>query len=124
MTESKAHLASAPKAPTREFRRGQKLTTEIRKLEVGQAVKVKYVGQTEREWHDRAADETRLLKTHIFEDLLSPGVRFGMFEDAGLKNAIDNALVKEGTLLEIVKREKATLANGRTCNQYDVYSLE
>lgn len=63
----------------------------------------------------------RQLTQAVFED--DKAERFSVIQDAGLKSALADAMVKEGMKVEVVKLEKAKLKGGRTMNQYDVFSV-
>ena len=98
-----------------------KLTVEIRKIEAGETFRGVYVGKTTRPWEN---DEGIMqdLTTVVFRELDSDE-RFGVFEDAGLKLQLENALAKDGMALEIEKHEKEEMGGGRTVNKYTIYGL-
>lgn len=60
------------------------------------------------------------LTSAIFED--DAGERFSVIQDAGLRSAMSDAMIKEGDLIRVVKLPKAQLSRGRTMNQYDIYA--
>ncbi len=114
--------AAKQTASDMQYRR-KKITMEIVKLEVGDTLVGRFVAQTERDWTDKATGEVKPLKTLVFENPQTLE-RQGLFADAGLLLAFEQAIVAQGDLIEIVKLDKAKLANGRTVNQYDIYALE
>jgi hypothetical protein len=60
--------------------------------------------------------------THaVFED--DKAERFSVIQDAGLRSAMGDAMVKEGDKIEVVKLSKAKLKGGRTMNQYDIFAV-
>lgn len=67
--------------------------------------------------------EQRTMTQMVFEDPTT-NERTSYVADAGLRNAIEQAMVKEGALIECVKLEKVKLTKGRTMNQYDLFELQ
>jgi hypothetical protein len=57
----------------------------------------------------------------IFED--EKAERFSVIQDAGLRSAMGDAMVKEGDKIEVVKLEKSKLKGGRTMNNYDIFAV-
>lgn len=108
------------------YERKQKLTVEMVDLkdqgENASLVGV-YRGQTTRPWLEKSTGVEKPLTTVVFEDP-NTGARSAMFQDAGLKNAMEQSLVKEGDFIEIVYLGKTDIGGGRTVNQYDIFALE
>lgn len=50
------------------------------------------------------------------------GEKIIVFEDGGMRNALANAMVKEGDFVKIVKLEKSDIGSGRTVNNYDIFT--
>ena len=102
----------------------KKITAKILKmaeLAEGQTVIGLYKGQSERPWFDAQKGEEVMIPQFHFED--NNGVRFNVFGDAGLKNAIASANVKEGMTIEIEKCAQVDLGNGRRVNNCEIYEL-
>lgn len=100
----------------------RKLNQEIKRVEIGEKVQGVFVGRTTTPWTDKDGT-TKDLTTVIFRDLKDES-RFGVRQDAGLKKALDDALVKEGDVLELHRVDKIPLSNGRSMNRWDVYALD
>lgn len=98
----------------------KKRNMEILKMEAGDTFTGKFVGEFEKSWTDHATGEIKPIKTLIFQDEFD--TRVGIFADAGLKNAFESSLVKEGERITIKKLEKRELSGGRTVNQYDIFT--
>lgn len=62
---------------------------------------------------------TKKLTSALFED--ERGLRTSYIADMGLKSAISDANVVEGTWIKAVKCDKANIGKGRTMNQYDLF---
>ena len=108
--------------------RRQKLNAEIVKLNPGEKAMGRYVTTTVRDWTDPTSGEVKPLESAIFEHIdpttgKSLGERFILFVDAGLRNAMAAAAVKENDALEIVKLEKVSLGGAKSVNQYDLFAL-
>lgn len=107
----------------------RKLTVEkieIAKQAPGFTFEGKYVGTALSEPFQRVNKETGEIVTKtitfaIFER--QDGERFKVAQDAGLRAAMSDALVKEGNLIRVVKLEKVVLKNSRSMNQYDIYAV-
>lgn len=99
----------------------RKITTDIVKMKVGETVRGKYIGTTTGPYIDRATGEESELTRVFFER--PDGSKFLLFQDGGLRNALANAMVSEGDLIEIEKLEKVSIGNGRTANNYDIYQI-
>lgn len=65
---------------------------------------------------------TKQLQSVVMEDL--EGNRTAYLADMGLTQSLNNAMVQDGSIIEVVKLEKANLSKGRTMNQYDIFALE
>lgn len=107
----------------------KKLTTEqikLSALEVGQALRGKYVGCGPREITDRETGELKTVIQHswerVDENLKGTGHRYSFIEDRGYAMAHADAMVKEGNVVEIVKLEPKKLQVGQV-NQYDIFAL-
>lgn len=124
-------MANANQTQNQNLNRA-KLTATIVKMsekDVGYSFKGTYIGRTERPWVDQATGSEKLIGQLGFNALdsktLKPtGERVVIFEDAGLKNALASAFVKEGQAIEIVKLPQAQLSGGRRVNQYDIFALD
>lgn len=103
--------------PPREFK---KVSVEILKLEPSESAEGTLKGKTTGPWTDKATGEERELTRLHFER--EDGSKFIIFEDGGLRNAMANAMVKEGDFIRIVKGEKTPMGGGRTVNQYDIFA--
>lgn len=108
-----------------------KLTATVVKMsekDVGYSFKGLYIGRTERPWTDPVTGAEKLIGQLGFDAVdnkLKPtGERVVLFEDAGLRNALASAFVKEGQAIEIVKLPQAQLSGGRRVNQYDIFALD
>jgi len=97
----------------------KKITTDIIKMKAGDKVEGKLIGKTTGPWLDKATGEEKELTRLFFEK--ADGTKFILFEDGGLRNALANAMVKEGEFVVIEKLEKTDLGGGRSVNQYDIY---
>lgn len=47
-----------------------------------------------------------------------------LFQDAGLKSAMQNAMIKQGDYIVIEKKAKAEIGGGHSVNQYDIFQYE
>lgn len=88
-------------------------------MKSGDEVEGKYVGKNTGPWIDKATGEEKELTRLFFEK--EDGQKFILFEDGGLRNALANAMVKEGDFVVIKKLEKTDLGGGRSVNQYDIF---
>lgn len=114
---------SSRKSKTTEVQpRLKKLTTEIIKMDVGQKVQGYYVGARTAPWMDKSTGEESEL-TRLFFEKTKGGDKFIIFQDAGLKNAMANAMVSEGDHIVIEKLEQVALSGGRRCNSYDIFQV-
>ena len=107
---------------TSSTRKLKKISTDIIKMTPGDEIEGKYINRTTAPWIDKTEGEEKELTRLFFER--PDGSRFIVFEDAGLRNAMANAMVSTGDYVIIKKLEKVTLAGGRTCNQYDIYQVQ
>lgn len=102
----------------REFK---KATAEIIKMEPGQTVEGTLKGKTTGPWMDKATgEEKELTRLHFVRD---DGTKFIIFEDGGLRNALANAMIKDGDYIRLQKHEKVPMGGGRTVNQYDIFTV-
>lgn len=88
-------------------------------MEPGDTLEGKYLTQTTGPWLDKATGEEKELTRLFFE--MENGEKVIIFQDGGLRNAMSNAMVKEGDVIRIEKLEKAPLHGGRSVNQYDIF---
>lgn len=99
---------------------------EMAKQPAGFTFKGKFLGRTQsqpfQELNEKTGEiVTKTLTFAIFED--DKGDRFKVIQDAGLKSSLDDAMVKEGQAIEVVKLEKKSLKGARSMNQYDIFAL-
>lgn len=108
-----------------------KATMEFTKLQPGDEFTGRLVATQERELKDQNTGNMKTVNLLVFEKMdLIDGVpkdlperpRCGIWEDAGLRAALQDAFAEPGSVLEIHKLEKAELSGGRSVNQYDVYT--
>jgi len=122
MEKTKNNLEKTGTAHTETKRTLKKITTDVIKLsdqEVGFKLEGKYIGRTSGPWVDKTTGEEKELVRLFFE---RPNkTKFLVFEDGGLRNAMANAMVKEGDSILIEKMEQVSIGNGRKSNQYDIY---
>lgn len=122
----------APSTLGINVQRKQKVTTPIKKLAPTESFIGKLISRREK------AGEVLNQKTGEFEAVIwvllkfagPTGEMFEVFEDAGLKGAMSQAEMKEGSdqFYEVIKLEKVQLAasgrkGARQCNQYDIYEV-
>jgi hypothetical protein len=111
--------AHAPAVNTRQ-REFKKVNVEIIKMEEGDEVEGTLVGRTTSPWTDKQDGEVKeLTRVHFTRD---DGTKFIIFEDGGLRGALTNAMVKDGDYVKILKLAKTSIGQGRTVNQYDIFS--
>lgn len=67
----------------------------------------------------KTGEESELTRLFLQKD---NGDKIIVFEDGGMRNALANAMVKEGDYVKIVKLEKSSLGGGRTVNNYDIFT--
>lgn len=79
----------------------------------------KYVGLTTRPFTDKKTGEEKTLHSIIVED--ADGNRIKALADAGLRTAMEDAMLTAGTWFKAVKCEKTELSGGRTMNQWDIF---
>lgn len=103
----------------------RKVSVEIVKLskkETGEFVEGTYTGRSTGPYIDKTTgEETELVRLQFTRD---DGSKFIIFEDGGLRNAMANAMVKEGDWIRIVKMDQVEIGNGRRSNQYDIFTAE
>lgn len=109
-------MSEATTMPKKVFK---KVTADIIKMEVGQTVEGKYIGKSTGPWMDRQTGEEKELTRLFF--LKDDDTKFILFEDGGLRNAMANAMVKEGDYIQVEKKEPVSIGSGRKSNQYDIY---
>lgn len=80
-----------------------------------------YVGISTRE---RANDEGEIktLHTMVIEHKTT-GVRTKFLADAGLRMALEDAMIQKGDYFEAVKCEKINIGSGRTMNTWDIFQF-
>lgn len=107
---------------TETKRMPRKISVDILKPEEGERVEGVLIGRTTGPWVDKATGETKeLTRLHFRRE---DGTRFLIFEDAGLRNALTNAMVQDGHHIVLEKGKKQKLAGGRTVNNWEVYTYE
>ena len=79
-----------------------------------------YVGMATRDWVDKEG-EVKPMFTLIIEN--SKGERVKCLADAGLRTALEDALVQAGDWFKAVKGEKQNIGKGRTMNTWDVFQF-
>lgn len=77
------------------------------------------IGKSSAPWIDRTSGEERELVRIKFQR--DDGTEFLIFEDAGLRNAMANAMVEVGDYMKIVKLEQVEIGGGRRSNNYDIF---
>ena len=115
-------MARTQTETTGKTRTLKKISTDIIKLsdlDVGARVEGTFVGKTTGPWTDKMTGEISELTRVFFQR--ENGSKFLVFEDAGLRNAMANAMVKEGDFIVIEKMEQVDIGNGRRSNQYDIF---
>lgn len=77
------------------------------------------------EFTDTESGEVRERFTLIFQSLKNKEEKFQVWENAGLRNAIEMNDVQEGEAVRIVHLGKVERSGGKpgTVNQYDVFTL-
>lgn len=90
-------------------------------MEPGQTCEGTFVGKTIGPWTDKATGEEKdLTRLHFTSD---SGEKFIIFEDGGLRNALANAMIKDGDYIRLEKGKKTDLGGGRTVNSWDVFTV-
>lgn len=103
-------------------RKFEKVTVEIIKLSgltLGESIEGTYIAKSEGPYIDKNTGEESTLTRLQFER--DDGTKFITFEDAGLRNAMANAMVEKGDYLKIVKLEQVATGGGRKSNNYDLF---
>jgi hypothetical protein len=111
------------KETTKTGRTLKKLNTDIIKMEVGDEVEGKYIGTSTAPWNEVDTKTGEVIEkelTRVFFER-EDGSKFLLFQDGGLKNALANAMVKEGDFIVIEKMPQVDIGKGRKSNQYDIY---
>lgn len=107
-----------------EYTRKKKLTFQIKDQKVGESIIGVYEGKADpKEMIDKKTGEAREVTLIMFHEKKNPDDKFGVWLNAGLKNALEWSGVSEGDFIEIVKLEPKKLEVG-TVNQYDIFQLE
>lgn len=88
---------------------------------VGFRIKGHYLGTATRESVDKEG-EVKTLHTMIIEDKKG-GNRTKFLADAGLRMALEDALVQKGDYFEAVKGAKIEIGSGRTMNTWDIFQF-
>lgn len=101
---------------------GKKANAKILKLKAGESFIGTFKNRTSSDWIDKQTGKISDLVRLHFVDLDNNKVI--LFEDGGLKAAMNNAGVETGNLIKIVKLEKTALYGARTVNNYDIYIAE
>ena len=110
---------TVPQTVTRQPRQFKKSNADIKKLSPGDKIEGFYRGQTTAPWLDKVTGEMKdLTRLHFETDKLE---KFIIFQDGGLKNAMANAMVKEGDYIMVEKLETTPLGGGREVNNYNIY---
>lgn len=101
----------------------QKVSVDVVKLsdlKTGDSIEGTFNGRTTGPWIDKqTGEQSELVRLHFTRE---DGTKFITFEDGGLRNAMANAMVKEGDYLKIVKCEQVSIGGGRKSNQYDLFT--
>ena len=118
-------LNSAVISPTRKKLSVEKI--DLANQDAGYSFTGKYIGTSESEPFSKVNEKgeiiTKSLTFAIFER--DDNHRFKVIRDAGLNQALSDAMIKEGQKIEVVKLAKTKIKGGaRTMNQYDVFGLE
>jgi hypothetical protein len=101
-------------------RKLKKISVDVVKPEAGDKIEGTLKGKTTGPWIDKTTGEQKeLTRIHFERD---DGSRFVIFEDAGLKNALSNAMVQDGQYVQLVKGEKLEMNGGRSVNQWEVFA--
>lgn len=103
-------------------RKLRKISTDVLKLEPGDKIEGIYLDQNERPWADKTTGEAKTITALLFEK--DNKERVIVFQDAGLKSAMQNAMIKVGDHVVIEKKAKTDLGGGRSVNQYDIFQYE
>lgn len=103
-------------------RKLRKISTDVVKLEPGDKIEGTYLDQNERPWVDKSTGEAKTITALLFEK--ENKERIIVFQDAGLKSAMQNAMIKQGDFVVIEKKAKTDLGGGRSVNQYDIFQYE
>jgi len=101
-----------------------KKTMQITNLnEVGQTLEGTFEGYAaDRNWVDKNTGEEKILKTVVFRQ--DDNSKIGMFEDGGLRNAIETSGIKPEQYVKIEFLGQKDLEGGKKVNQYDIYVAE
>lgn len=107
----------------KKLTRGKRKNPSRKYLEVGQSIRGTYRGFFEKEIPNRETGELRDVRIFSFEDL--EGELFSLSGGIGLKQAIEDANVVEGDLIEIERLENRKNRNGKgETSTYDIFTVE
>ncbi len=80
----------------------------------------KFVGINQSQFVDKEGEE-KVLHTMILER--EDGERLKFLADAGLRTAIQDAMIQPGDHFKAVKCDKIDIGRGRTLNQWDIFQF-
>lgn len=101
-------------------------SVKLSDMEVGFTFSGKYIGISQGQPFNTVDNKTgevitKTIPSIIMED--AEGNRTAYLADTGLRQAFNDAMVKENQTVEVVKLEKTKLSKGRTMNQYDIFAI-
>lgn len=105
-----------------KLKRGKRKNPARKYLEVGQSIRGKYLGHFDKEIPNRETGELRDVRIFSFED--GEGEAFSLSGGIGLKQALEDAQVTEGDLVEIERLENRKNRNGKgETSTYEIFQL-
>lgn len=106
--------------PARTMKKVSATQIRLSEQKVGFELEGKFIGMTVREQAD-GEGEIKKLHTMIIEN--ATGERIKCLADAGLRTALEDAMVQSGDWFKAVKGEKMNIGGGRTMNQWDIFQF-
>jgi|GEM_PF-5659233 len=91
-------------------------------LDNSEVVMGRYSGTRERVITDRDTGELKTITDLLFKN--ENGELMAVPQDAGLRVAFSDALVKENQLTKVVKLPQITNSKGQPLNQYEVFTAQ
>lgn len=114
---TQSQTATTSQKSTRALKKVSAANIKLADQEVGFEFEGKYVGIATSPFVDKEGEE-KTLHTLVIENETG---RVKMLADAGLRMALQDALVTKGDWFKAVKGPKENIGRGRTMNSWDIF---
>lgn len=115
---AKTNTSETTQTKTRTLKKVSAAQIKLADKPVGFELEGRFVGINQSTYVDSNGEE-KMLHTMIIEN--ESGERTKFLADAGLRGALNDAMVVKGDWFKAVKGEKENIGKGRTMNVWDIF---